>query len=215
MSGYGCPARRHRSSAGRIARDGDRLIFNYGQSYLDRNGRIPIYEPELPLRSGAIAPEAGLSMAGCLRDAAPDCLGPSRHPEPDLRTQGQGCRHRCARRTDLSAGIRFRPHRRSGFPALPPSEYVPRDARAATLEELLNAAGKVENGEPLTPDLDQALFHGTSLGGARPEGDDPGWRHEGDCQVLVFERHLQRGEGGVCRHAPCCQGGARRGARAS
>ena len=61
--------------AGRIARDGERLIFNYGQSYLDRNDRIPIYEPELPLRSGAIAPEVGLSMAGCLRDAAPDAWG--------------------------------------------------------------------------------------------------------------------------------------------
>ena len=61
--------------AGRIARDGERLIFNYGQSYLDRKDRIPIYEPELPLRNGAIAPEAGLSMAGCLRDAAPDAWG--------------------------------------------------------------------------------------------------------------------------------------------
>ena len=42
--------------AGRIARDGDRLIFNYGQSYLDRDDRISIYEPELPLRRGAISP---------------------------------------------------------------------------------------------------------------------------------------------------------------
>ena len=28
--------------AGRIAWDGGRLIFNYGQSYLDRSDRIPI-----------------------------------------------------------------------------------------------------------------------------------------------------------------------------
>ena len=39
--------------AGRIERDGKRLIFNYGQSYLDANDRIPIYEPELPLRQGS------------------------------------------------------------------------------------------------------------------------------------------------------------------
>jgi serine/threonine-protein kinase HipA len=45
--------------AGRIARDGDRLFFNYGQSYLDREDAISIYEPELPLRSGAIPPRAG------------------------------------------------------------------------------------------------------------------------------------------------------------
>jgi len=62
-----------------------------------------------------------------------------------------------------------------------PSEYVPRDARAATLEELLNAAGKVENGEPLTPDLDQALFHGTSLGGARPKA----MIQDGDTKVIA------------------------------
>ena len=61
--------------AGRIARDGERLIFNYGESYLNRTDRIPIYEPDLPLRRGAITPQAGLSMAGCLRDAAPDAWG--------------------------------------------------------------------------------------------------------------------------------------------
>ena len=50
-----------------------------------------------------------------------------------------------------------------------PFEYVPRVVQTATLEELLSAAEKVENGVPLRPDLDQALVHGTSLGGARPK----------------------------------------------
>jgi len=50
-----------------------------------------------------------------------------------------------------------------------PTEYVPRVAQAASLEELMNAAAMVENGVPLTPDLEQALFHGSSLGGARPK----------------------------------------------
>ena len=61
--------------AGRVARDSGRLIFNYGRSYLDRIDSIPIHVPELPLQSGAIAPAAGLRMAGCLRDAAPDAWG--------------------------------------------------------------------------------------------------------------------------------------------
>ena len=34
---------------------------------------------------------------------------------------------------------------------------------------MLTAAEKVEKGIPLTPELDQALFHGSSLGGARPK----------------------------------------------
>jgi serine/threonine-protein kinase HipA len=42
------------------------------------------------------------------------------------------------------------------------TEYVPRAARGASLEELMQAASMVENGIPLTVDLEQALFHGTN-----------------------------------------------------
>ena len=166
--------------AGRIARDGDRLIFNYGQSYLDRNDRIPIYEPELPLRSGAIAPEAGLSMAGCLRDAAPDAWGRRVILNRTFGRKGKD--------VDTAALDELTYLLDSGSDRIgaldfqhSPSEYVPRDARAATLEELLNAAEKVENGEPLTPDLDRALFHGTSLGGARPKA----MIQDGDMKMIA------------------------------
>ena len=47
--------------------------------------------------------------------------------------------------------------------------YVPRLATAASLEELQTAAERVEKGVPLTPELDRALHHGTSIGGARPK----------------------------------------------
>ena len=154
--------------AGRIARDGGRLIFNYGRSYLRRNDCIPIYEPELPLRSGAIAPGAGLGMAGCLRDAAPDAWGRRvilnrtfgrRGKETDTAALDE-LTYLLESGSDRTGALDFQ---RS------PSEYVPRAAQTATLEELLSAAEKVEKGEPLTPDLDRALFHGTSLGGARPK----------------------------------------------
>ena len=42
-------------------------------------------------------------------------------------------------------------------------------SRQTSLEELQTAAEKVEKGVPLSPELDQALLHGTSLGGARPK----------------------------------------------
>ena len=154
--------------AGRIVRDGERLIFNYGQSYLDRNDRIPIYEPELPLRSGAIAPEAGLSMAGCLRDAAPDAWGRRVILNRTFGRKGKD--------VDIAALDELTYLLESGSDRIgaldfqrSPSVYEPRAAQTATLEELLSAAEKVEKGVPLTPDLDQALFHGTSLGGARPK----------------------------------------------
>ena len=154
--------------AGRIARDGERLIFNYGRSYLDRNDRIPIYEPELPLRSGAIAPEAELGMAGCLRDAAPDAWG---RRVILNRTFGREGKDADTAALDELTYLLLSGSDRIGALDFQhsPSEYVPRSVQAATLEELQSAAGKVEKGEPLTPDLDQALFHGTSLGGARPK----------------------------------------------
>ena len=154
--------------AGRIARDGRRLIFNYGRSYLDRNDRIPIYLPELPLRRGAIVPEAGLNMAGCLRDASPDAWGRRvilnrtfgrKFEDADIDVLDE-LTYLLESGSDRIGALDFQ---RS------PSEYVPRAAQAASLEELLRAAVKVEKGVPLSPDLDQALLHGSSLGGARPK----------------------------------------------
>ena len=49
------------------------------------------------------------------------------------------------------------------------TKYVPRISHQATLDELLRSAERVEKGIPLLPDLDKALQHGSSLGGARPK----------------------------------------------
>ena len=154
--------------AGRIARAGEQLIFNYGRSYLDRNDRIPIYAPELPLRGGAIAPDVGLSMAGCLRDASPDAWG---RRVILNRTFGRTGREVDATALDELTYLLESASDRIGALDFQhsPSEYVPRAVRAATLDELQSAAGNVEEGVPLAPDLDHALFHGTSVGGARPK----------------------------------------------
>lgn len=42
--------------AGALTRDGNRFIFNYGRSYLEREDAIPVYEPELPLVRGRFFP---------------------------------------------------------------------------------------------------------------------------------------------------------------
>ena len=46
---------------------------------------------------------------------------------------------------------------------------VPRGTATASLQQLVQAADLIEKGMPLSPELDQALQHGTSLGGARPK----------------------------------------------
>ena len=154
--------------AGRLARYSESLIFNYGRSYLELERAIPLYVPELPLRPGAIAPEPGLSMAGCLRDGAPDAWGRRVILNRTFGIKGKDA--------DIGAIDELTYLLESGSDRigaldfqLSPTTYVPRAAQAASLEELLTAAEKVEKGIPLTPQLDQALFHGSSLGGARPK----------------------------------------------
>jgi serine/threonine-protein kinase HipA len=61
--------------AGRLSRAADRIVFNYGRSYLARRDAIALYEPELPLREGVLPLLNGLFIPNCIRDAAPDAWG--------------------------------------------------------------------------------------------------------------------------------------------
>jgi serine/threonine-protein kinase HipA len=155
--------------AGRIFRDGPRLAFNYGRSYLERPDAIALYEPELPLRRGALVPAPGLAMAGCLRDASPDAWG-----RRVIVNRLLGLKDRGADTAVLDELTYLLESGSDRIGALDfqasATHYAPRAAREATLEELLTTAHKVEAGLPLHPDLDQALFHGSSIGGARPKG---------------------------------------------
>jgi serine/threonine-protein kinase HipA len=154
--------------AGRLARESDRLIFNYGQSYLARQDAVAIYVPELPLQRGALVPEPGLSMAGCLRDGAPDAWGRRVILNKTLGLRGRDANvealdeltYLLESGSDRIGALDFQ---------LSPTDYVRRGGRATPLQELLHAAEKVDAGTPLLPELDQALFHGSSLGGARPK----------------------------------------------
>ncbi|MEA9392364.1 type II toxin-antitoxin system HipA family toxin [Acerihabitans sp. TG2] len=152
--------------AGLLSREGERLIFNYGRSYLERNDAVPISEPELPLMRGSIAPGVGLKLASALRDAAPDAWG-----RRVILNRLMGAKDMDSSALDeLTYLLESGSDRIGGLDfQTSPTEYVARTAQAASLEELMKAAAMVENGVPLTPDLDQALFHGSSLGGARPK----------------------------------------------
>lgn len=154
--------------AGRLAADGGQLLFNYGQSYLARADAIALYEPELPLKAGALPLLPGLSMPGCLRDAAPDAWG--RRVIINCRMGLKGVAVDTAQLDELTYLLESGSDRVGALDfQRSPSEYVPRGDGAATLDELLASADRVEQGIPLSPGLDQALLHGTSIGGARPK----------------------------------------------
>ncbi len=155
--------------AGKLTLEGQSLLFNYGQSYLGRSNAIPIYDPELPLTPGVLPLSAGLSMPNCIRDGAPDAWGRRvlinrllglKGVDTASTTQLDELTYLLESGSDRIGALDFQHSA---------TEYVPRSAKNAPLEELLAAADMVEKGIPLTPELEQALHHGTSIGGARPK----------------------------------------------
>ena len=162
--------------AGRLEADSSdgrgNILFNYGKSYLERindqSPAIPVYEPELPMRAGVLPLPEGLTMPGCIRDAAPDAWGRRVIINRKLGLQGAG--------TDTAELGELTYLLESGSDRIgaldfqrSPTEYVPRTAGNVSMEELIESAERVEKGVPLTPELDQALFHGSAIGGARPK----------------------------------------------
>ncbi len=154
--------------AGQIVPEGNTLLFNYGQSYLELDDAISLYTPELPLQAGDLPLLTGLSMPGCIRDGAPDAWG-----RRVLLNKILGAKGKDADVADLGELTYLLESGSDRIGALDfqqsATEYVPRSPKGATLDELLQSAGKVEQGIPLTPELDTALHYGSSIGGARPK----------------------------------------------
>ena len=154
--------------AGKLTQQGEQIRFNYGKSYLERDNAIALYDRELPLRPGILPLLPGLTMPGCLRDAAPDAWGRRVILNRLLGQKGVGAD--TAVLTELTYWLESGSDRIGALDfQRSPTEYVPRLTEHATLEELLESAARVEQGVPLSPVLDQALNHGTSIGGARPK----------------------------------------------
>lgn len=155
--------------AGRLEADGNQLLFNYGKSYLERaKEAIAIYEPELPLKPGILPLMDGLTVPGCIRDSAPDAWG--RRVIINRRLGYKGGTIDTAQLDELTYLLESGSDRIGALDFQhSATEYVPRCATNVTMEELLESAERVEQGVPLSPELDQALFHGSSIGGARPK----------------------------------------------
>ena len=158
--------------AGRLEADNGNILFNYGKSYLERVNDskpvMPIYEPELPLQAGALPLPAGLTMPGCIRDAAPDAWG--RRVIINKKRGLKGAGTDTAELDELTYLLESGSDRVGALDFQhSPTEYVPRVASNVSMEELIESAGRVEKGIPLTPELDQALLQGSSIGGARPK----------------------------------------------
>ena len=154
--------------AGRVERDDqDRYRFTYGRSYLERPDAISLFPDELPLQPG-IQEQVDGALPSCLRDASPDAWG-----------RRVIINHLTGQKGDAADGVDFNELvylLESGSDRIgaldfqtSATDYRPRESQAATLDELQEASAYVEAGEPLPPALDQAIRHGSSIGGARPK----------------------------------------------
>jgi serine/threonine-protein kinase HipA len=151
--------------AGRLDSVGPIVNFTYGRTYLEREEAIPLYLPELPLEPGQISPLVG-EIPGCIADAGPDAWGQrvvlnhlTGRADADPAELGP-LTYLIESGSDRIGALDFQTS---------PTEYVPRAMNHATLEELAESAERVEKEIPLSPELDQALLHGSSVGGARPK----------------------------------------------
>ena len=154
--------------AGLLSQQGQQLVFNYGRSYLARDNAIALYAPELPLRPGSQPLLPLMGMPSCIRDASPDAWGRRVLINRKLGTAGVD-----PSQIELSELTYLLESGSDRIGALDfqhsATQYVARHTPQPTLEELLTAAEKVDRGMPLSSEPDQALLHGTSLGGARPK----------------------------------------------
>ena len=162
--------------AGVLVPAGNAVDFRYGLSYLSREDAVPLYLPELPLKEDTLSPLQG-RLAGCIDDAGPDSWG--------MRVILNRLLGKSADTSDLGPLTYLIESASNRIGALDfqrsPDVYVSRGDEPASLDQLVTAAALVEAGEELPPELDQALLHGTSAGGARPKAV----LRDGDRQLIA------------------------------
>ncbi len=155
--------------------------FAYGRRYLERPDRIPVDPVALPLHdagtSQTFRTEEGFAVFGGIRDAAPDGWG-----QYLMYKAMSDCLP-----SDIDLILASGDHRVGALAFGPTPERPKRitpwgdgDALGEhfTLEELAEAAERVQHVDQLDDNLRQLLTAGSSLGGARPKaateiGDQP------------------------------------------
>ena len=155
--------------AGKLVQINNRILFTYGQSYLERKDAIAVYEQELPLKTGTQEKNSGIeALFGCIRDSAPDAWGRRVILNKLFGIKGEAIdpgnlnefTYLIESGSDRIGALDFQTSA---------TIYQPRISTNASLLELSESSERVEQGIPLTPELAQALNHGTSIGGARPK----------------------------------------------
>lgn len=142
--------------------------FAYGRRYVARRNAVPVDPVALALEAGRNGeervPAAGLAMFGALRDATPDAWG-RRVIENRLGAPPNGL-------PESSYLDHAGPHRAGALDvrespiSQPAGGVLP---SVLDLRHLLDAAARIEEGEPVPAHLEVFFAGGPSVGGARPK----------------------------------------------
>ena len=144
---------------GKIEKDKNNHDFFYGESYLNNNKAISLAPNELPLtRSKLFTPQHSLHHV--FRDALPDAWGQRILLHQYQTGSLSPLEMLLLSSSDRIGALHFQNQ---------PDKFEPQYENHATLDQLLEATSLVEKGQPLSEELGIALFHGTSVGGARPK----------------------------------------------
>lgn len=167
--------------AGRLD-PGPVVEFTYGRSYLGRVDAVAL-GPDLPLRAGIQRPAVGLDIHGSIADAGPDAWGQRVILHHHLGTSTAG--NDTAELDRLTYLIESGSNRIGALDFQPsPVDYITRSDHAS-IEQLMSAAELLQAGEALPPALDQALLHGSSIGGARPKATVHGGDGSGQRELIA------------------------------
>jgi len=152
---------------GVVAFNGQEHVFRYARSYLERENAIPLAPPDRVL--GRLVPDEWVldaELNSAVRDASPDAWGRNLLLREYVAAPGQPR----AELGEIDFLLKAGPDRIGALDATTdPREYKPKHSDAAPLEDLLEAADRIDQGRALGSHLDAALNHGTSVGGARPK----------------------------------------------
>lgn len=138
------------------------ITFNYARSYLERGHAVPIYEPELPLRRGEQRSVVGTRLPLCIDDAMPDSWGRQvvNHRLGTPTASYSELTYLLESGSDRIGALDFQ---------ISPDDYVARAVDHPSLDDLAEAAHRIQTGEALDAQLEAALLHASSIGGARPK----------------------------------------------
>lgn len=147
---------------GRVDDERGRVAFTYARSYRERSEAVPVYHQELPLTAGPHFAASGLRLPLCLDDALPDAWGRRliNHRLGAPTGEFSELTYLLESGSDRIGALDFQ---RSS------TDYQARSTDPPSLDDLATAAQCIEAGEPMNPDLEAALLHGTTIGGARPK----------------------------------------------